>query len=67
MNTRCQSAWPCCIALLLSAMQTFVRPRAFANANACLTIRFTPLNVFSSSWIAISSSVPALKRPPMLT
>ena len=28
VKTRCQSACPCCIALLLSAMQTFVRPRA---------------------------------------
>ncbi len=28
LNTRCQSAWPCCIALLLSAMQTFVSPCA---------------------------------------
>ena len=26
LNTRCHSAWPCGIALLLSAMQTFVSP-----------------------------------------
>ena len=44
------------MALLLSAMQTFVRPRDLANSKAWRMIRCTPFQVFSSSWIAISSS-----------
>ena len=43
LNTRCHRAWPCVIALLLSAMQTLRRPFAAANSNACFTIRCTPL------------------------
>ena len=43
------------------------QPRARAYSNAWRTIRSTPLRVLISSWIATSSAVPALKRPPMLT
>ena len=43
LNTRCHSAWPCCMALLLSAMHTLVSPFASANSNACRMMRCTPL------------------------
>ena len=38
-----------------------------ANSKAWRTMRCTPFQVFTSSWIATSSSVPALNRPPTLT
>ncbi len=67
LYTRCHRAWPCCMALLLSAMHTLVWPLALAYSNACRMMRLTPLNVLISSWMAISSGVPALKRPPTPT
>ena len=55
------------MALLLSAMHTLVSPRACANSKAWRMIRSTPFQVLISSWIATSSSVPGLNRPPMPT
>src|SRR3989475_12207524 len=59
----CQSAPACVIALDLSTITT----SRWAAPNAYSMIRVTPKYVLRSSWIATSSSVPFLKRPPMPT
>ena len=52
-------------ALALSTIVTRRLPSARAYSKAARTRRSTPLRVFTSSWIAISSGVPFLKCPPM--
>ena len=63
-KTLCQMSCACRSAFDLSDIVTFFRPAARACSNAARTMRSTPLRVFTSSWIPISSAVPFLKIPP---
>ena len=63
LNTRCHNAWPCCMALLLSAMHTRVSPWAAAYSKAWRMMRCTPFQVLISSWMATSSVGAGLEAP----